>query len=144
MKALLGTSIHSLKMFKKILLVCLLIIGTATVHAQTLKITDVDASDPKLWNSRTKALLGKSFTLTYFDRTVKLQLPGQEAIILRKNGENSYSTTEDRGTGTETMYWSMTTETTLNVVTAASITMTIAENALPHRSASLYIKGKRF
>lgn len=131
-------------MLKKILIVCLLVVGTATAHAQTFKISDVDANDKRLWNNKTQSLLGKSFTLTFFDRTVRIQIPGQQPLVLKKTDENSYYYSQDRGTGTEVLSWLLRIDTTLGVITSAVVTETIADKPNLSYSASLTISGKRF
>jgi hypothetical protein len=131
-------------MFKKLLLVSLLFVGATTARAQSLKITNVDADEPRLLNTMSNFMLGKSMTLTFFDRSVRVQLPGEKPLVLRKDGDNSFSTVEERGTGSEKLTFTLNTETTLTVVTAAIYRMRISENKSPYRSATLTITGKRF
>jgi hypothetical protein len=131
-------------MFKKLLFVSLLFVGAATAHAQSLKITDVDADEKRLLDNRSQSMLGKSMSLTFFDRSVRVQLPGEKPVVLRKDDDNNYSTVEDRGTGSEKLTFSLSTSTTLTVVTSAVFRLKISEIKSPYRSATLIVTGKRF
>jgi hypothetical protein len=130
-------------MFKELLLVSFLIVGAATVHAQTLKITDVDYDDKRMNNADVNGLLGKSITLTFFDRKVRVVMAGDKPVVLSKDNGNSYSVSGDYGKGS-TMSWYLQTETTLSVVTSVIYKVTISEKVSPFRSSTLTVTGKRF
>jgi hypothetical protein len=130
-------------MFKKLLLVSFLIVGAATVHAQTLKITDVDYDDKRMNNADVNGLLGKSITLTFFDRKVRVVMAGDKPVVLSKDSGKSYSVSGDYGKGS-TMSWYLQTETTLSVVTSIIYKVTISEKVSPFRSSTLTVTGKRF
>jgi len=130
-------------MFKKLLLFCFLLIGAATTHAQTLKITDVDYDDKRLNNPNVNGLLGKPITLTFFDRKVRVVMASDKPAVLNKDNNDNYSASADYSSN-DTMSWYLEPETTLGIITSVVYKVTISEKRSPFRSSTLTITGKRF
>ncbi|MGY3215298.1 hypothetical protein [Mucilaginibacter sp. HD30] len=131
-------------MLRKILLVSILILSVIAAHSQTLKITDVSASDQKLWNNKTKALFGKTLVITTFDKAVRLVIPGHETMVLKQSGSDSNEYKEVTDAGNETQSYILTLQTTMRVVTSATFVLRYDEKNSPYRSAALTITAKRF
>lgn len=131
-------------MFKKSVLLLAFIALVTFSQAQTLKITDVQASNNKLWNDKTKALLGKKLSLTFYDRTVRIMLPDTEPLVLAKDNDDSYSGLDNLSTQNESFLWKLTTQTAVRFITKATVTLTISQLKPPYRSAVLTITAKRF
>lgn len=131
-------------MYKKSVLLLTFTALVTFSQAQTLKITDVQASNKKLWNNKTKALLGKTLSLKYYDSAVRLKLPDMETQVLSKGNDGTYSGLDDNSNTNESFVWGLTTQSTVGFITQATVTMTISELKPPYRSAVLTITAKRF
>ena len=131
-------------MLKRLFIACLIILGSiATSHAQTLKITNVNSEDDKIYNEVSAKALGKNLVLTIYDKSVQVEVPNEKPIFLREVSENNYSAiTND--TPNETWRADLTVNTTLGVVTSATLTITVSEKGGSYRRASCTITAKRF
>ncbi|MDB5004932.1 MAG: hypothetical protein JWQ34_3157 [Mucilaginibacter sp.] len=131
-------------MFNKLILTCFLVFGTLTIsNAQSLKITDVNSSNDKMYKQASEGL-GKAIIITIYDKSVKLQLPDDaKPIVLRAISANEYyDVTEE----SEKEKWTarLTVNKTLGVVTSALLTITVAEKGGKYQSASCTFTAKRF
>ena len=131
-------------MLKKILLVTILAVNVMTASAQKLKITDVTVTDQKLWDEQTKSLFGKSITLTMFDNAVKVELPGDKPLVLRQSSSKPNQYVQSTDSRTETQTYTLTVQSTLRVVTSATLTLLFSESKSPYRTASMTLTAKRF
>lgn len=111
--------------------------------AQTLKITAIDASTPKLYKSTAEQCLGKDMVLSVYDNSAKARVSDLETVILKQTSENHYSTIR-RETDNETETYYLEVNKTLNIVTSAKIKVVISEKSGQKRVAWPYITAKRF
>lgn len=131
-------------MLKNIFIACLIILGSITAsHAQTLRITNVNSEDDKVYNEVSAKALGKNLVLTIYDKSVQVDVPNEKPMFLREVSDNNYSAiTSD--TPNETWRADLSVNTTLGVVTSASLTITVSEKGGSYRRASCTITAKRF
>lgn len=131
-------------MLKKIILTLVLAIAAYSIGAaQTLKVTAVNATEDRLYNFAAEHFLGKSMTLTIYDNSVSVKLPGRDAIILRETSDGTYRYLY-KDMDTEAQTFVLTVNKTVGVVTSAELELNVDEKGGQHRHAGWSLMAKRF
>ena len=129
---------------KSLLVMLVLICSTVFAFSQTLKITDVDADDQRLYDSATKRYLGKKMIIEEFDKSVRITVGNEKPLIMKRDERNhaEYSA-RYKETEHEITHVRLTVDKTLGVTTAAIFTLTISEKQ-GYQHASYVVTAKRF
>ena len=130
-------------MRRLILTALIVFINIAVAHAQTLKVTAVDASTTQLYNNTATNALGKNMAITVYDNSVSVKVANEKPVILKLVSDNNYSTVV-RDVDTEIEIHSITLNRTVSVLTSAEYTVNINEKGGKYRRAWIKITAKRF
>jgi hypothetical protein len=134
----------STTMLKSLLITCLLAFTTLTAsYAQTLKVTKVDASVTKLYDSAAKIFLGKPMVLAIYDNSATVKLADGDPIIVKLTNDNEYSAIESESDKERHTFY-LTINKTLGVITSSTLKYLISEKGGQHRTAYWLLTAKRF
>jgi hypothetical protein len=115
---------------------------SSVAFSQTLKITGVDSENEKLYEKTAKRYLGKIMTLEVYDNAIRLKV-NQNDEVLKQVSPNFYKKIlKDSDTQTETI--TLEVNTTLSVITSATLRLIIEEKSGQKRMAISKITAKRF
>lgn len=124
----------------KRLLITILMLTSIQSFAQTFKITDVQVSDDRDYQSINKKFLNKEIKATFNDKSVTLtQGNGSTPLTLKYQSENYYSFSRKQGDVTEV--WSVMFKTTFGVISSMQMTLTKRTSTY---TDTIRLTGKRF
>jgi len=108
---------------RKTIILIIVLVATFSIssYAQTLKITAVDASDPKVYEKLSQGL-GKTITLSFYDNSITLNTQGEKPLNLKKVSDSKYYKSVTTGTTVET--YSLTVNKVFGVVSSIELNFT--------------------
>lgn len=112
--------------------ICVVILTFSFTHAQTLKVTAVDASEEKIYNEVAPKALGKSMVLAIYDNSATVKVQGEDIIVLKQTSTNNYSKLE-KDDEKESHTWYLAIDKTVGVITSATLKYLIKEKGGKYR-----------